>query len=316
VTTVDVPSRGLILKLYDAARKAQGKPLTLLAAESLKKRVRTGDIVLVTTGFIIPPRMVPDTDGPPGTSVLARVLDLALGAKTVVVTEAKVCKIITATARAAGLIPAKLGSLKSLRHAIHIREFPVNDARARSEAETLINELKPAAVIAIEKTGRNDRGVYHNMRGLDVSSESAKVEHLFKQAEIQGIPTVGVGDGGNEVGMGKIKDAVRKNVRYGDKCRCPCGAGIAAAIETDVLVVATVSNWGAYGVSAMLAAIEGKQEIMHTKKIERRILRKGAGAGAIDGVTGFTEPSVDGLSEDIHAELVNIIGMTLQKGMA
>lgn len=42
----------------------------------------------------------------------------------------------------------------------------------------------------------------------------------------------------------------------GTKClHCPCGAGNAAAAETDILMVGAVANWASYGVAARTVAV-------------------------------------------------------------
>src|SRR5205807_1527308 len=65
-----------------------------------------------------------------------------------------------------------------------------------------------------------------------------------------GLPTIGVGDGGNEIGMGKIPwDVIRRNV--------PNGGLIACRVPTDYLIVAGVSNWGAYALAAGVALLRG-----------------------------------------------------------
>ena len=50
-----------------------------------------------------------------------------------------------------------------------------------------------------------------------------------------------------------IKDAVRRYVPFGERCQCPCGGGIAPEQPVDALVVASVSNWGAYGIAAAVS---------------------------------------------------------------
>jgi len=107
--------------------------------------------------------------------------------------------------------------------------------------------LRPSALIAIEKLGPNQQGVYHMVKGHDSSAFQAKAGRLFDAARPRGILTIGVGDRGNEIGMGAIADTVRQVLPYGSICQCPCGGGVADATEVDVVVPGTCSNWGAYG---------------------------------------------------------------------
>jgi hypothetical protein len=118
--------------------------------------------------------------------------------------------------------------------------------------------------------------------------------------------TVGIGDGGNEVGMGSIEDAVRQYVPYGDKCQCPCGAGIAAESKVDLLIAAAVSNWGAYALAACLSVLSQRLQAIHDYKTELRALEAMVNAGAVDGGTGFCEPSVDTISAEISGYIVEM----------
>src|SRR5438132_12887934 len=61
--------------------------------------------------------------------------------------------------------------------------------------------------------------------------------------------TVGIGDGGNEIGMG----SVRARIARLDALR----ARIATVVPVDHLVVAGVSNWGGSGSVAALARLPG-----------------------------------------------------------
>ena len=64
---------------------------------------------------------------------------------------------------------------------------------------------------------------------------------------------------------------------------------------TDVVVAATVSNWGAYGIAAALAVLLQRPDVLHTPQMEEDILRACAREGLIDGVSGQVAPSADGL---------------------
>src|SRR5437867_6406581 len=123
--------------------------------------------------------------------------------------------------------------------------FPTDDDRAAAAAEGLLDQLQPSLCFATERASRAVSGVYHNARGVDISAGCARIDLLFEAATTRGIPTIGVGDGGNEIGMGMIPEAVRR-LRYGDRCQCGCGAGIGARTATDVLIPAGCSNWGCY----------------------------------------------------------------------
>jgi hypothetical protein len=106
--------------------------------------------------------------------------------------------------------------------------------------------------------------------------------------------TIGIGDGGNEMGMGKIPhETIVKNIPNGDLIHC--------RVPTDHLIVAGVSNWGAY---ALVAGINVLRQV-HPPAVgfdldeERRILEVMVREGPlVDGVTGKQTATVDGLTWD------------------
>ena len=83
------------------------------------------------------------------------------------------------------------------------------------------------------------------MRGRDVTAATRPAHLLFEKMPwtmVGGRTTIGIGDGGNEIGMGKLSWAtIRKNV--------PQGGEVACRVPTDYLIVAGVSNWGAYALA-------------------------------------------------------------------
>jgi len=302
--TVDVAGRGVIHTLYDKAREVSGKPLALKAAQALHSTVGLGDNVLITTGFLIPPAMAPETDGPLGTLVLSRILHSTLGAKPIIIAEKKALDLTAALAKSIGMT---VSTPEEQKGEATFLNFPIEERAAPEHSAKIIKDFNPSALIAVEKAGRNRRGVYHNMRGEAVSERTIKADHLFQEAERRGVLTIGVGDGGNEIGMGKIADTIRRHVPYGAVCNCPCKAGIACETKADHLVVSSVSNWGAYGVAACLSVIVGKAEGIHSGEVERILLSQASRKGAVDGVTGENSPSVDGLSCRVHVHIVELL---------
>jgi hypothetical protein len=282
--------KGLITRFYEAARQKHDKPLSLLAAQGLMDRVERADTVVITTGVRLSPTylMLGETDGAPGAAVIARALNLAIKALPVIAVEEAQVSAASAVLRAAGFTVTTLEKAKrfaeegDLRNMVAgVTSFPAEENAARKRADQILTELEPKAIIAIEQLGMNDMGVYHSFLGHDVSEGQARVDHLFNRARDCGIFTIGIGDAGNEIGYGVIKDVVREYTTYGAKCRCPCGSGAAVATETDVLFPASVSNWGAYGVAAMLLMMAGKWQLIHNGSMETRLLNAAAEAGLI-----------------------------------
>jgi len=88
----------------------------------------------------------------------------------------------------------------------------------------------------------------------------------------------------------------------------PTKCGIADSTLVDVAVVATVSNWGAYGIEACLAAITGKSEALHTEGEALRIIRECMDAGGLDGPAKVPRPFLDAIPEKIDVAILNFLG--------
>jgi hypothetical protein len=147
------------------------------------------------------------------------------------------------------------------------------------------------------------------MRGVDITGSMSPAHLLFEAASEQtpAVTTIGIGDGGNEIGMGKIPwDVIRRNI--------PGGGRVACRVPTDHLIVCGVSNWGAYGLAAGVALLRGRRlqpELFDVER-ERALLRVMVEQGPlVDGVTGQPTVSVDGLSFEIYAEPLRQMGKIL-----
>jgi hypothetical protein len=113
--------------------------------------------------------------------------------------------------------------------------------------------------------------------------------------------TIGVGDGGNEIGMGRVRARLAREGAL--------MARIASVVPVHHLVVAGVSNWGAYGIAAQLGRLTG-QCLLHAPADERRLIDACVGAGAVDGLTRRREPTVDALDAGTHAAVVALLGLS------
>jgi hypothetical protein len=143
--------------------------------------------------------------------------------------------------------------------------------------EQALAELRPALIVSIERPGVARDGRYYNMRGQDISDALAKFDLFFIRCAC---PTIAVGDGGNEIGMGNIYAEVAKLEIIPSVTTC------------DELVIATVSNWGIYGVIAAMSR-ELRQDLFRffdAVEIVRHLVDR----GAVDGKTGYAECSEDG----------------------
>jgi hypothetical protein len=305
--SLDVSGRGIIGTLYEVARRKSAKPLCLMAAESLRDRLHPGDFVLIACGMLVYPLMLPETDGPLGGAALARSLQLGLGAKPILITDCAAVDMTKAVCRGAGLNVADLEVVKTMERTVGVVGFPVDDKEAEAQADSLFRMFSPQAVMSVECRGRNEKGVYHALpTGRNMNHIAAKLPHLFTRAEKEKVLTIGIGDGGNEIGWGPVSAEIGGKLRP-KTCSCGCGGGIADVTPVDVLIAAAVSNWGAYGVCACLAALLNEPAILHDVRTESRMLRECVDAGAVNGPSFLAELKVDGVSEDTNLAILRVL---------
>jgi hypothetical protein len=173
-------------------------------------------------------------------------------------------------------------------------DYQVLELSARSlvdaelEAAEVLMQLKPEAVISIERPGLADDGRYYNMHGEDISPRCAYFDPFITQA---GCPTVAIGDGGNEIGMGNIREAIN-------------GLDINASITCcDELLVTDVSNWGAYGLITFFELWSGQDLLGNIAPSE--ILEYLSERGSVDGVTRENTLTEDGLDAAEGYSVIN-----------
>jgi hypothetical protein len=302
--------RGVIRPLYEEARRVQGgDPLVYLAGTRLKETVGKRDFVLIVTGsgqrFGLHKG---ETDGPPGAASLARVLDFGLGARCVLVCDPDHVDPIVATVEAAGISVIDAERLERRPHTTVIEQYPLGPEAGRPFARQLLDRYQPKAVVFIEKTGPNTRGTHHSITGTEKNAqEIGHAYHLAELAREQGIFTLGVGDGGNEVGNGVIREAVERIQ--------PHGPTVACATSTDVLISAGVSNWGAYGAAAFLAYLLKDPELFQNEELEATMLRQCVAAGGTDGAYAAQILSVDGTNLRTNVGLVSILQEIIRNGL-
>ena len=133
------------------------------------------------------------------------------------------------------------------------------------------------------------------MNGRDITAENDPLARWALASA--GTVTIGIGDGGNEIGMGKIPhETIVKNIPNGDLIHC--------RVPTDHLIVAGVSNWGAYAFAAGLFVLLDRKPPVDLFDPDRELaileamVREGP---LVDGVTGKQTATVDGLSWDEYS---------------
>lgn len=298
--SAELTTKNITRELYDAARKKQGdEPLTYLAAKALLERVKPRRSVIITSGFFDPPSMIDEGDGPVGAAPFAKSLCIALDATPVFLTEVANMGRMTALAQAMGLEVVDYRLAQATPFKASVFPLPIDPVRAEREAKRLLDETEPAALVAIEKPAPGKNGHYHTGIGLRVSDVVGKINFVVEEARRRGVLTIGMGDGGNEVGLGKIIDAVETVV--------PTGKTIGAAVDTDILVIGSIANWAAYGVEACIAAAMHQPEVMHSDADECRIVDAAARNGLIDPVTGIASGWIDGTPPICSASMLSLL---------
>ncbi len=296
-----------------------------LACQSLAQTPRA--CVAIVTGFFIPHGQPPcgETDGPLGAVFLARAL-MPLGIKVVLASDAYCIPALEAGLSASGLdgiVP--LVTLPSVERASGLSSTDYWQAFAEESGQL-------THLIALERVGPSHhsesiRGQYgngsdvrgrylaeapvehhdrcHTMRGRDITGYTSPAHRLFEEAGRQTprITTLGIGDGGNEIGMGKIPwSVIRRNI--------PNGGLVACRTPTDHLIVCGVSNWGAYGLAAGVRILKGASldEDLFNPEREKEILEVMVEKGPlVDGVSGLATATVDGLPDDAYFKVMKLL---------
>lgn len=306
---LDPRGYGVCRILYEGSREAMKEPLAMGAAEMLCERIKEQDVIFILTGFVLLPHRKPEMDGMVSSILLARSLVLAFGAKPVIVCPEDCVDAVKKCAGVVGLhIYEDLKTVKDLPYSMGVHAFTKNSQRAKMEAEWLIKETLPAAVISVEAPGSNSLGVYHNAVGKDVSELEAKSDILWDLLREKGVLNIAIGDLGNEIGMGAIAGHIKKYVPFTGpgECECGCKGGILAASGADHIITATCSDWGCYGLMAALAYLKRDMEILHREEMEAEVMRVASRSGLID-MTGSLLPGIDGFNTRMNTGIVSLM---------
>lgn len=192
--------------------------------------------VAITTGFpcLVQYDQKQETDGLPGALAIAQSL-LAIGKKVTLISDSSTKAVFQSCVKCM----VEAGALGS---PVEVMSYP--------EVKELYSHMASPfdCLLAIERAGRGGDGHYHTMKGLDISQFCQPVDDLFVSAQSDpAVTTIGVGDGGNELGMGKVRSQVEAHIDHGH--------AIACSVAADHLVCAGVSNWGGYGIAAGLLVV-------------------------------------------------------------
>ncbi len=232
------------------------EPGSYLRAATLLRDIKGK--VLIGTGFPVAGAF--ETDGPVGAINLYQALE-QLGAEPVIVCGKPLSDALASDYRV---------------HEIAVGQLGPEQARAYLEAAS------PSAVISVERPGLSAQGRYFNMRGEDISAHCACFDHFVTQANC---PTIAIGDGGNEIGMGNISAALEQLDI------------IPSATTCDELLLADVSNWGALGLIAILGYWQ-QTDLLATIS-PRQVLAYLSARGSVDGVSRENTLTEDSLPVEV-----------------
>jgi hypothetical protein len=323
----DPARRGLCGSEIDEVESTFQKRLAAgqLAAASLDLAQR-GRKVAIVTGFFIPHAQPPsaETDGPPGSLFLAALLD-ALGMETCVITDSPCAAALRAAADGIDYPRERLAIAplqadewcseflrsewaQGLTHLIAVeRVGPSHTPGSVTKTGELLVaswELSASLPLAFQPSALSQfltdvavehHNRCHNMRGVCIDAHTAPLHLLFERLpDIHpAARTIGIGDGGNEIGMGSIPWYELRRRLSGDHAgRIPC------RIACDFHLVAGTSNWGAMALAAAVCWLRDRRDLLTpwTSDRHQQWLQHLVDNGpAVDGVTGRREATVDGL---------------------
>ncbi|RLF92973.1 hypothetical protein DRN45_06335 [Thermococci archaeon] len=213
----------------------------------------------IITGFFV--NNACETDGPLGARFLGEVLK-TLGSDVLLLTD-KYCKIDN----------------------FERVEFPIMDhEKSKIFADSILESFNPSLLISIERCGFTDDNRYYNMKKEDITQYTAKMDYLFRIKN-----TIGIGDGGNEIGFGNLKNKLKD--KYISKTK------------TKHFVFAGVSNWGVYGLLAYMSLKLG-ENFLPSLEEQSSVLKELVKKGFVDGFSGERELKVDGLPLESHNKVL------------
>ena len=235
--------------------------------------------VAIITGFYFPYSNPPscETDGPPGAAHIALALHRA-GIPCRVATDMVNERVVLASLWGAGLpgdFPVDTVSMDNRG---------IDGGKPLKEVIAAWRNADPPIthVISIERGGPAADGKPHNFSGDDISQTNAPLHKLFEAGDWT---TIGIGDGGNEIGMGNLPtDLIARHVKHGDKVAC--------VTRCDHLIVCGTSNWGGWALPASIGLLRPdlREPLMAgvNREVDYRILKVAVEKGRAAALESFT----------------------------
>lgn len=288
-------TRGFKSVLYEVARAAAAGPLVLEAA--LMLNVAPCRIGIVTGAAVAGHMPLGENDGPFGAVVLAGTLE-RIGHTTTLYTDPECAGPIHALIAINGLNT----TLVELD-----RDNAAQQHQAAADSDILI---------AIERLGGNPHGHIYGMTAVARDGGRAKVDTMFHTHTALGRPSLGIGDGGNEVGFGSLRETLVQRLPHINQAdKTPCGGGVFSTVPTTKLVVGSTSNLGAYGVCAALALLRNDISLCHSPDQEFALHHVGVGLGLTDGGGGGVIAACDGIPADANAAVVLLMRSIVERAL-
>ena len=230
-------------------------------------------VIFITTGFYVAGHA--ETDGPPGALILCLILK-KLGYIPVILTD-KYCQ----------------NFFEKYDIKIIYMDIKMENENKINFIERTIKEYNPKGMISIERCGLNTENKYANMRNISIDEHTAEID-LFFLNYYKKIPTIGIGDGGNEIGMGNLVDIIKNNLEL-----IPC------KIKVDKLIISSVSNWGGYGLAAYLCLLTKNKEFFESvEETVKNYIKYIVSIGSVDRVTHDNKEKVDGNDIEIELDII------------
>ena len=282
----------------------------------------------IVTGFYIPTANppAPENDGPPGALFLARGL-IQLGHPVILITD-QYCS---------ESLQQGIEIFSNQTNGIELIEFPIETEKIDTfKKDFFRNNPHLNCLISIECVGpchtlesflsttpeAGETDVVHykkygpgdlaneclNLGAKPVTHYTAPIHRLFESAHRSEnhFFTIGIGDGGNEIGMGSIPwQVISKNILNG------LGGKIACRIPADATIVAGVSNWAGYALTAGLYLYLDRFDDflkLYSEENEAKLMETYYRTqSAVDGILGYPAMSVDGIEWEVHLKILDFI---------
>ena len=268
--------------IFHATQGGLWQAASALAASSTAK-------IGLITGFFVPGADPPaaETDGPAAAALIASAFT-RIGLSCRLATDTicwSACRVALDAAGAAGI--------------------PIDAVAPNETTDALIDLWRREGidwVISIERCGPAADGHPRNMRGADIAAYAAPLDRVFSAGPWR---TIAIGDGGNEIGMGRVPRSLIAG-------HVPLGESIGCVVPADFLITAGVSHWGAYALMAALAMLRpswaaamraGLDPGLDQAVIEAMV-RDGP---AVDGVSLRREATIDALKTEVHQRILAAI---------